>query len=136
MNYSPTENPHLHEVVVQLYRGEWEDSVRIAQTLVASTEAAAFVKELTRSTGWRERVAAAKIVHAYKLHELVEPLVETFSANPETYTARAFAKLVAKLEIAEKEVLLSRLQDACSRDSYGRHLLETIKTASASEPAA
>ena len=136
MNYTPTKSSRLHDIVVQLYAGDWDSSVEKALTLVAATEAASIVEELTRSTGWRERVVAAKVAHAFKLNELVGPLVETFRANPETYTASAFARLLATFKPPEKEALLSKLRDACPADSHGRHLLEVIEKLSMNEPAA
>jgi len=136
MKYAPPESSRLHELVVQLYAGSWNSSVQKARTLVAVTEASSIVEELTRSAGWRERVVGAKLAHAFALNELVGPLVQTFGANPETYTASAFAKLLASFESPDKESLLSKLREACPATPYGKHLLELIEKASTSEPAA
>ena len=136
MKYAPPESSRIHELVVQLYAGNWNASVQKAHTLVAVTEASSIVEELTRSAGWRERVVAAKIAHAFELSKLVGPLVQTFGANPETYTASAFARLLASFESSDKDSLLSKLREACPATPYGNHLLELIEKASISEPAA
>jgi hypothetical protein len=133
MQYFPIENSRLHEIVVQLYVGEWHSSVRKAASLVGVNEATQFVTELSESTSWRERVAAAKIVQAFDLYEFIAPLVHTFASNPENYTAEAFSRLLSSSVLPEKDALLSEMQDACPRTPYGHHLLEVIKKASANE---
>jgi len=130
----PTESSRLHEIVVQLYAGNWNSSVQKARTLLTTNEAVALVKELTRSAGWRERVVAAKVAHAFKLKELVGPLVQTFGANPEIYTASAFAKLLVSFEAPDRNLLLNKLRQACPASPYGSHLLEVIEKASTCAP--
>ena len=140
MNHTTAKSANLREIVVQLFAGSWDSSVNKARALVAANDAASTVVELTRSSGWRERVVAAKVAQAFKLNELIAPLVgsliDTFAANPEAYTASAFARLLATHESPEREALLSKLRRACPDDSYGRHLLERINRLSSAEPAA
>jgi hypothetical protein len=133
MQYFPIENSHLHKIVVKLYLGEWHSSVREAALIVNADEATHFVAELTKSTGWRERVTAAKIIRAFDLHEFIAPLINTFASNPENYTAAAFSQLISSSTVPEKDALLNEMQKACPKTPYGDHLLELIKKASANE---
>jgi hypothetical protein len=131
MKYFPIENSRLHEIVLQLYLGEWHSSVRKAALLIGTDEATQFVSKLSKSTGWRERVTAAKIVCAFDLHEFVTPLVQTFASNPENYTAEAFSLLLLSSVVPEKDALLSEMQKACPTTPYGNHLLKVIENISA-----
>jgi hypothetical protein len=133
MQYFPIENSRLHEIVVQLYLGEWHSLVRKAALLVDANEAAQFVTELSKSAGWRERVAAATIVCAFDLHEFIAPLVHTFASNPENYTAMAFSRLLSSSTVPDKDALLSEMQKACLTTPCCNHLLEVIEKASANE---
>jgi hypothetical protein len=133
MPYFPIENSRLHEIVVQLYLGEWHSSVKKAALLVDANEATQFVTELSKSAGWRERVAAAKIVCAFDLHEFIAPLVRTFASNPENCTAMAFSQLLSSSMVPDKDALLSEMQKVCRITPYCNHLLEVIEKASANE---
>ncbi len=124
----------MRELVTQLYSGSWKRSVHKATELIHADEAEQVVQELTRSSGWRERVVAAKLVAAFDLRHCVAPLVRTFSAGPENYTAVAFSKLLAEVEVPDKAILFGQLCAACPDSAYGRHLLEAIKNASAISP--
>lgn len=118
----------MNDIVAQLYAGEWTSSLSKAATLVAAADAPTFVRELTLSNGWRERVVAAKIAAAFQLRELVEPLVQTFAWNPETYTAIAFSRLIASLDLAEGSTLLGHLRQACPAGEYGSQLVKIIES--------
>jgi hypothetical protein len=124
----------MRDLVAQLYGGSWKPSVQKAAELVRAEQAEQVVQELTRSSGWRERVVAAKLVSAFRLRHCVAPLVRTFAAGPENYTAIAFVRLLAEVEVPDKDQLLGQLREACPDSSYGRHLLEVIQNASASSP--
>ena len=126
----------MDNIVTQLYGGQWDSSVQKALEIVPLGDARHLVQQLTLSTGWRERVAAAKIVSAYKLHDLLPALIQTFTANPETYTARAFARLLSSPQSAGSEALLSQLRASCPPGSYGDHLREVIDSARTTSPGA
>ncbi|MNL61517.1 hypothetical protein D3C87_1854500 [compost metagenome] len=81
------------------------------------------------SRGWRERVTAAKVICAFRLEEFVAPLVETFPAGPETYTASAFSSMLSSVRTPENDRLLAVLRDACPSTNYGKYLLEVIEKA-------
>ena len=123
----------MHDLVVNLYSGNWSGSVSKAAELVAAADAPRIVRELTLCQGWRERVVAAKIACAFELRELVAPLVRTFAQGPETYTAAAFAKLISSLALPEGRALLTVLREACPTNAYGKHLLEVIERESGGE---
>lgn len=123
----------MHELVIQLYTGNWSGSVSKVTELVAPSDAPQLVRELTLCKGWRERVVAAKIACAFELHELVGPLIRTFAAGPETYTAAAFARLISSLRTPEALALLVALRQACPANAHGKHLLEVIERASGNE---
>jgi hypothetical protein len=133
MHYFPIKNSRLQEIVVQLYLGEWNSSVRKAASLVGAHEATQVVTELSKSTGWRERVTAAKIICAFNLHEFTDPLVHTFTSNPENYTAEAFSQLLSSSMVPDKDALLREMQKACPTTPYGNHLLEVIEKAITNE---
>ncbi|MBD8881778.1 hypothetical protein IHE49_14925 [Rhodanobacter sp. 7MK24] len=124
----------MRNLVAQLYGGSWRRSVQKAAELVQAEEAEQVVQDLTRSSGWRERVVAAKLVSAFGLRHCVAPLVRTFAAGPENYTAIAFATLLAEVDVPDKDQLLGQLRAACPDSSYGKHLLEVIQNASAASP--
>lgn len=126
----------MSELVTQLYGGNWKQSVQRAAELVQAERAEQVVLELTSSSGWRERVVAAKIVSAFGLRQCVAPLIRTFAANPENYTAIAFAKLLADVEVPDKDQVLGQLREACPNSPYGKHLLNVIQNASAASPEA
>jgi hypothetical protein len=129
MNPAPIEAPRLHELVLRLYSGGWRESVARAAVLVPPEQAESIVITLRASSGWRERVAAAKIIRAFGLTDHVAPLIATFRAQPEVYTARAFARLAASSEVADREKLLAEMRAACPEGPYGKHLLEAIAKA-------
>jgi hypothetical protein len=118
---------HSQELVTRLYGGNWDSSCSIAKQVVASEcEAIEFVKNATNQEGWRERVAAAKVVSAFSLSSLVQPLVATFIKNPEFYTCLAFSKMVAQTLGSNGLPLLQEMTSVCEESDYGRNLKKVI----------
>ncbi|MFJ2993820.1 hypothetical protein [Pandoraea sp. NPDC087047] len=124
-----TDMASMHELVLRLYQGNWDDSLKVAVGLVDNAGAVDAVRELVTSRGWRERVAAAKVISAFHLVEFVAPLIQTFVAEPETYTAKAFAYMLVSVKTHERDQLLAVLRSACPGTDYGHHLLDTIDKA-------
>lgn len=114
-------------IVKQLYGVHWGDaSNRVKKLLPSEQEAQALVKTLTQHRGWRERVAAAKIIVAYQLKELVPKLVATFRDGPEYYTCRAFSKMVAETLGADGIPLLEEMKQSCQSDDCGNNMVKVI----------
>jgi hypothetical protein len=104
--------------------------MRKIEQLVAVSEARKVCELLTASEGWRERVAAAKIIAAFGLVDLITPLISTFSKNAESYSARAFAQLIITTATVDlRQGLLEKLRDCCPDTPYGRHMIEMIDNA-------
>lgn len=93
-------------------------------------EAAQWVQQLTRERGWRERVAAAKLVALFGLQNCVEPLVATFERAPENYTCRAFHRMLGhfpdELAQSQRQRMRSWCLDSRSSEGYQQHLLSIL----------
>ena len=127
MTYHPIADPKIDDLVCGTYSEDWAASIRKIEQLVAASNARKVCELLTASEGWRERVVAAKIIAAFGLVDLIKPLISTFSSNAQSYTARAFAKLIittATLDL--RHDLLEELRVRCPDTSYGRHMIEMI----------
>ena len=73
----------MSDLVKHLYSVHWgQVNDRVKEFVTSREEAESIVRELARNTGWRERVAAAKIVTVYQLKEIVPNLVATFWFYP------------------------------------------------------
>jgi hypothetical protein len=115
-------------VVLELYETNWENSVARAKSLLASNELAdSIVRQLTVSAGWRERVAASKVIAAFQLKALIPDLIATFDVNPENYTCLAFSTMVTQVLGETALPFLDQMICACPSDSYGAHLRDIIE---------
>ena len=73
----------MSDLVKHLYSVHWgQVNDRVKEFVTSREEAESIVRELATNTGWRERVAAAKIVTVYQLKEIVPNLVATFWFYP------------------------------------------------------
>jgi hypothetical protein len=102
---------------------------RIREVITSKDEAERIADLLIKSSGWRERVVAAKIVTAYSLYDRAAPLVETFIAAQENYTAIAIAKMLKTLDAPGTNAALKRMIDSCPNSDYGNHLKQVIHDA-------
>jgi len=119
-----------NEIVKQLYGVHWGDaSNRVKKLVPSEQEAQMLVKTLTQHRGWRERVAAAKIIATYQLKELVPSLVTTFRNGPEYYTCRAFSRMVAETLSTDGIPLLEEMKQSCQSDDYGNIMVKVISEA-------
>jgi hypothetical protein len=117
----------MSELVRQLYGAHWgKVAERVKEFVQSKEEAEALVKELATNRGWRERVAAAKIITVYQLKDLVPNLVATFHEGPECYTCRAFSKMLAETLGAEGISLLEEMKVNCRPDNYGNNMVKVI----------
>jgi len=87
------------------------------------------VNELSSSRGWRERYYAAEVVAAFSLIQYVPKLIETFKANPEPHTCRAFVKMVSQTLGNEGLELLNEMKTASLGDPRSPVMLKEIENA-------
>ena len=115
------------DFVRALYGNDWNDLEEVLLNLQLEPELAyPLASRLSLNRGWRERVAAAKLIAAYRLQALVEPLIRTFASNPETHTCRAFHRMLKEFPEELQCSMRELLRDACGEGSYGEHLLSIL----------
>lgn len=120
----------MNDLVRQLYGMRWEEALeRVKELVRTEQEAAMLVGELTRDRGWRERVAAARIVTAYRLGALAPNLAATFHEAPEYYTCRAFTEMLRETLGPDAASLLEEMKNYCPNDDYGKNMVQLIDSA-------
>jgi hypothetical protein len=133
MTYRPISDLKIHELVSVLYLERWVSSISKIEQLVAVSDAREICELLVSSEGWRERVVAAKIIAAFAFVDLVTPLISTFNGRAESYTVRAFAKLIITTATPDiRHKLLEELRACCPDTPYGRHMIKVIDDTSGS----
>lgn len=120
-------------VVLPLYSSDWSQAPEVLAGLgLQSPQAVHWAQQLTRERGWRERVAAAKLVAIFALQDCVEPLVATFQRNPENYTCRAFHRMLGYFSDELAEAQRQRMQawclDCSGCEDYKQHLISILDT--------
>ena len=107
----------------------WQKRDRLRQFINNEKTAIEVVNELSASKGWRERYYAAEVVAEFNLVQYVPTLIETFKANPESHTCRAFTKMVL-LTLGNKGlVLLNEMKSACPPGPSSPFMLKVIENA-------
>ena len=125
-------NDQLKEIVNIIYRVPWSEVETVVISMCEPSKVETYVQQLSKESGWRERVTAAKIINVYNLNQYIPNLIKTFSINPENYTCNAFCEMIIRSNCEEYLIYLDSMKKVCPQSDYGEHLQsridETIRT--------
>lgn len=116
-------------IIRELYLTNWDEAIVKSMSICDISEAKTLVKKSIDDRGWRERVAAAKLIVAFNLYESMEELLSTFRHNPEFYTCKAFVEMILRSTSFDKKLLLTAMHEQCTKDDYGQYLKSIINEA-------
>lgn len=119
----------MKQYVVQLYSENWNQYQENVQAVVKNVDKAKeMVEALSKDSGWRERVAAAKIIATYHLAEYVPVLIKSFEQSPEYNTCCAFTKMIKVIFGKYGINYLIAMKNSCSKDARGQVMIDEIES--------
>ena len=113
-----------------LFAKSWDSySEKVFEVVSSNEEAELLINELLSINGWRERVAAIKIITAFKLKSYTPDLIKSFCSAPDFYTCIALTKLISILHGKSGLDLLLKMQEACLNKSQSNDMQLKIESA-------